>query len=95
MGPQGTALGHARQIPSWLSGQRYWSKLAAMCTPRRSRQNGAGLICVISLALAAALVGVQANASASPPGLVLDRVKARQMPLSSLRGVIEQSTISL
>ncbi len=50
---------------------------------------------MMTLALGAGLIGVSTNANASPPGLVLDRVQARQMPLSSLRGVIEQSTIHL
>jgi len=50
---------------------------------------------VLGLALAAGLGGLSTSASASPPGLVLDRVQARQLPLSSLRGMIEQSTIHL
>lgn len=56
---------------------------------------GTGLRFAVGVAVALALVGPSGTAVAAPEGPALDRVKARELPLSATRGVIEQSTLTL
>ncbi len=49
----------------------------------------------LAVAVGLAWLGLAQIASAAPEGPGIDRIKAREMPLSAARGVIEQSTITL
>jgi len=71
---------------------------AAMCAGGRGSVGirlGAGLKIALGVVVGLALLGPQLTAVAAPEGPALDRVKARELPLSAARGVIEQSTLTL